>query len=106
GQPLAVLESLAAARPCVTTDVGCCRELMDGQEGDTLGRCGMCEPPMYSQALATAMEMLSKHSGLREEMGEIGRERVLQHYLHDDMIRNYETNYKEVLELWQGLDLN
>ena len=27
GQPLSVLESFAARRPCVTTDVGCCREL-------------------------------------------------------------------------------
>ncbi len=25
GQPLSVLESFAARRPCVTTDVGCCR---------------------------------------------------------------------------------
>ena len=34
GQPLSVLESLAARRPCVTTDVGCCRELLEGKEGD------------------------------------------------------------------------
>ena len=37
GQPLSVLESFAAARPCVTTDVGCCRELLEGEEGDDLG---------------------------------------------------------------------
>lgn len=37
GQPLSVLESLAAGRPCVTTDVGCCRELLEGKPGDTLG---------------------------------------------------------------------
>ena len=29
GQPLSVLESFAARRPCVTTDVGCCRELLE-----------------------------------------------------------------------------
>ena len=28
GQPLSVLESFAAGRPCVTTDVGCCKELI------------------------------------------------------------------------------
>lgn len=33
GQPLSVLESFAARRPCVTTDVGCCRELLGGSEG-------------------------------------------------------------------------
>ena len=34
GQPLSVLESFAARRPCVTTDVGCCRELLEGKEED------------------------------------------------------------------------
>ena len=33
GLPLSVLESMAASRPCVTTDVGCCRELLEGREG-------------------------------------------------------------------------
>ena len=37
GQPLSVLESFAARRPCVTTDVGCCRELLEGSEGTLLG---------------------------------------------------------------------
>lgn len=40
GQPLSVLESLAARRPCVTTDVGCCRELLEGKEGDFFGPAG------------------------------------------------------------------
>lgn len=37
GQPLSVLESFAARRPCVTTDVGCCRELLAGNEEDSFG---------------------------------------------------------------------
>lgn len=36
GQPLSVLESLAARRPCVTTEVGCCRELLEGARVTTL----------------------------------------------------------------------
>ena len=31
GQPLSVLESMAARRPCVTTEVGCCRELLEAR---------------------------------------------------------------------------
>ncbi len=38
GQPLSVLESFAARRPCVTTDVGCCRELLNGNEEDRYGK--------------------------------------------------------------------
>jgi len=34
GQPLAVLESMAAARPVVSTDVGSCRELIETGPGD------------------------------------------------------------------------
>ena len=45
GQPLSVLESFAAARPCVTTDVGCCRELLEGEEGDDFGTAGFYVPP-------------------------------------------------------------
>lgn len=47
GQPLSVLESMAACRPCVTTEVGCCRELLEGAPGDTFGVAGYCVPPMY-----------------------------------------------------------
>ena len=42
GQPLSVLESLAARRPCVTTEVGCCRELLEGAPGDDFGVAGPC----------------------------------------------------------------
>lgn len=106
GQPLSVLESMAAKRPCITTDVGCCRELIEGIEIDKLGRAGVCVPPMHSQAIANAIELLCKREDLRFEMGEIGRQRVLNNYLHSMMIENYTNNYKEVLEQWQALDLN
>ncbi|MFR6580782.1 MAG: glycosyltransferase [Ruminococcus sp.] len=47
GQPLSVLESFAARRPCVTTDVGCCRELLEGKEEDVYGKAGYYVAPMY-----------------------------------------------------------
>lgn len=50
GQPLSVLESLAARRPCVTTEVGCCRELLEGAPGDDFGVAGFVTPPMYARA--------------------------------------------------------
>lgn len=103
GQPLAVLESLAARRPCVTTDVGSCRELLEGAATDFFGKAGLCEPPMHTQTFATAMEQLCKRDDLRREMGEIGQKRVLTYYVHQDMIRKYLDNYKEVLDQWQGL---
>jgi glycosyltransferase involved in cell wall biosynthesis len=106
GQPLAVLESLAARRPCVTTDVGCCRELLDGQSGDELGRAGICVPPMHPELLAKGMETLCVHPALRRQMGEVGQKRVLESYTNEKMIQKYLKNYKEVMDAWQESDLN
>lgn len=102
GQPLSVLESFAAGRPCVTTDVGCCRALLDGEADDTLGTAGFCVPPMNKQSLALAMERMCRLSpDERAAMGEIGRERVRQHYMHQTMLENYLNLYKEAQEKWR-----
>lgn len=106
GQPLAVLESLAAGRPCVTTDVGCCRTLLEGGEDDDFGSAGMVVPPMHSPALANAMEVLATRPDLREEMAEAGVQRVKAHYVHQDMVDHYNQNYEEVAAAWRALDLN
>ena len=102
GQPLAVLESLAAGRPCVTTDVGCCRELLEGGEGDDLGRAGIVVPPMHSHAFSNAMELMATRSDLRAEMAEAGRKRVQTRYVHEDMVENYNRNYEEVAGRWRA----
>lgn len=95
GQPLSVLESMAARRPCVTTEVGCCRELLEGAPGDTLGRAGYCVPPMYRQGLADAMERMCASRARREEMGRIGQKRVERFYRHEQMLHNYRALYDE-----------
>ena len=103
---MAVLESLAAGRPCVTTDVGCCRTLLEGGEDDDFGPAGMVVPPMHSPALANAMEVLATRPDLREEMAEAGVQRVKAHYVHQDMVDHYNQNYEEVAAAWRALDLN
>lgn len=102
GQPLSVLESLAARRPCVTTDVGCCRELLEGGEGDRLGVAGYCVPPMYREGLADAMEKMCDSRRRRERMGNIGQKRVKKYYLHERMIQEYQKVYQEVEEEYGG----
>lgn len=106
GQPLSVLESMASGRPCVTTDVGCCRELVEGFQGDELGAAGFVVPPMHPEKLAERMELLCRDADLREKMGEVGKQRVQQYYQRMDMIHNYIRNYEEVLGQWQASALN
>lgn len=93
GQPLSVLESLAAKRPCVTTDVGCCRELLYGEADDSFGQAGIVVPPLQKKALADAMEELVVSPELREKMGEVGQKRVEKYYTHSDMIASYNQLY-------------
>ena len=103
GQPLSVLESFAARRPCVTTDVGCCRELLEGSEGDSFGRAGYYVAPMYREGLADAMEKLCVSEPRRRRMGENAQNRVKTYYKHEDMMENYRKVYREVEEKMAGI---
>ena len=96
GLPLSVLESMAASRPCVTTDVGCCRELLEGREDDDLGIAGFCAPPTCTGPLAEAMKKMSLDSDRRLKMGEIARKRVEDIYQYPQMIGQYRRLYEEV----------
>ncbi len=97
GQPLSVLESLAAKRPCVVTDVGCCRELIEGFEGDEFGAAGICVPPMNKEALAQAMYRLVSEQELRLKMGENGQKRIAKYYTHEMSLARYKSLYQEVM---------
>ncbi len=106
GQPLSVLESLEAGRPCVTTDVGCCRDLLEGGQNDTIGAAGIIVPPMHPRALSNAMELLATNEELRKEMAVCGKKRVETYYVHEKMVDGYNKNYEEVLRKWRASALN
>lgn len=95
GQPLSVLESMAARRPCVTTDVGCCRELLEGGPDDDFGRAGYVSPPMYRRGLADNMELMCSSRRRRIEMGEAAQRRVAASFLHRTMLERYEAVYRQ-----------
>jgi glycosyltransferase involved in cell wall biosynthesis len=96
GLPLAVLESMAAGRPAITTDVGACREMLE--ENEEFGRCGIICPPMDTAALTSAMYRLCTDRGLRHEMSVIGRERVKKYYDYDEVLKKYKTLYVNALK--------
>lgn len=106
GQPLSVLESFAARRPCVTTDVGCCSELLNGNPSDHLGKAGFIAPPMQRTKIADAMELLCDSRELRLKMGEIGQKRAYEHFRYEIMLTKYRDLYKEVENEWPVSGLN
>ncbi|MDO3411580.1 GT4 family glycosyltransferase PelF [Saccharibacillus sp. CPCC 101409] len=107
GMPLAILEAMAAAKPCVATDVGSCRELLEGR-GDSIGPAGLIVPVMHYDRMAGAIVKLGLSRELRERMGANGRARAEEMYTHADFIRSYRELYDTYKEAnaWQVSDSN
>ena len=102
GMPLSVLESFAAGVPCITTDVGACKGLINGiSREDVLGEAGICVPPMDIQGMVDAMYIMCTNHERRLRMGEVARARVKKYFVHKDMIRKYAEIYDEVNATWQ-----
>lgn len=94
GQPLTILESFAAKKPVIATDVGNCRELIYGGDDD-FGSAGILTHIMNLEEIATAMAELAENPELRIKMGENGYQRVMAKYRIQDMERVYQEIYDE-----------
>lgn len=98
-QPLVLLEAGAARIPCVATDVGSCREIIEGPEGETpaLGRGGFIVPPMDSDALGAAVIRLLSDETLRTACGEALRTRVERSFTSHASSSAYAALYEELV---------
>lgn len=106
GQPYAILESMAAGRPLVSTDVGSCRELIEGDENDRFGPAGYYVTPLHQSEMLEALLIMCEDSKNREKMSEAGRQRVKAYYNLKGMVENYQKTYQKAMGLWQASDLN
>ena len=100
GQPLTILESFAARRPVVCTNVGCCRELISGNN-DGFGEAGICCTPMDVPGIAQAMKTLCNDEQLRKQYGINGMNRVKSKYTFEEMMKKYFDLYEKELKNWQ-----
>jgi polysaccharide biosynthesis protein PelF len=102
GQPLVILEAHAAGLPVIATDVGCCRELVEGRddaEADrALGPSGRVTRVAHAAATAAAMIELAESPRLRRRMGDAGRARVHAFYRSSQMIEQYRALYRATLD--------
>lgn len=97
GQPLSVLESFAASKPVIATDVGNCRGLIYGDSADDdLGQAGILTHIMDVQEIANAMVTFARNPEVRRKMGQIGRERVMKRFRLDQMIETYSGIYRSL----------
>ena len=98
GQPLVVLEAAATGLPIVSTDVGSCREIIEGFEGDPVkGRGGIVVEPCNPNAMAEALATILLDDALRSQMADVMRRRVESYYHKDRVTRLYEGLYAELM---------
>ena len=97
GQPLTILESYAAHKPVIATDVGNCRELIYGNQ-DGFGEAGILTHIMNLEEIAEAMIRLAMDEEERLRMGEAGYQRVMAFYRIEQMRDVYTDIYKKFAE--------
>lgn len=93
GQPLTILESYAAHKPVIATDVGNCRGLIYGED-DNFGEAGILTHIMNAEEIAGAMVEMARQKTRREAMGEAGYKRLMAKYKIEDMKATYKKIYR------------
>lgn len=94
GQPLTILESYAAHKPVIATDVGNCYGLIYG-EGDDFGEAGILTHIMNVEEIAEAMIAMAEKTTMRQQMGEAGYQRVMSKYRIEHMQEAYWNIYRD-----------
>jgi glycosyltransferase involved in cell wall biosynthesis len=99
GQPLVILEGYAAGLPAVATDVGACREMIEGRSAPDrlLGGSGFVTRVGTPSDTAAALVRLARDPQLRRRLGQAGRKRVLGFYRRASMIESYRDLYREMV---------
>ena len=99
GIPNALLEAMAAGRPCVVTRVGGNAEVLDD------GRTGWLVPPEHPTALAEALAATLDDPAEARRRGDAARAAMLAERSIDAMVRRHEDFYHRALGLaaeWSG----
>lgn len=98
-QPLTILEAMSVGLPVVVTDVGACREMVEGggQTDRALGTAGLVTPPQSPQATAEALLALCRDPQMAAQMGRVGRRRVHAFYRQERCLEEYKLLYERFL---------
>ncbi len=98
-QPYVLLEANAAGIPVVATDVGACREMLEGRtsEDRRLGPSGLLTGVAHPEGTAAAITRLLTDRGLWTAMAEAGQSRVRRYYDQTDLISRYLNLYEKMM---------
>ena len=95
GQPLTILEAACAGVPSVATDVGSCRELLEGrtEEDRALGVGGLITGVGAPEQTAAAILEILGDDELRARMARAAIERTERFYRQEQVIERYHDVY-------------
>ncbi|NRH27418.1 GT4 family glycosyltransferase PelF [Pseudomonas sp. MS19] len=98
-QPLVILEAWAAGTPVVSSDVGSCRELIEGAAGEdrALGFAGEVVAIADPQATSQAIVGLLSDSQRWHAAQAVGLKRVNTYYTETLMLQRYRNLYLEAI---------
>ena len=97
GQPFVLLEAMAAHRPVVATNVGACREIIEGAD-DGIGPAGRVVPVMSPEAIAEGILAISENPAQLRALAENGYRRVVRFYQDKDFLAAYRALYREAVQ--------
>lgn len=98
-QPLVILEAAACGIPSVATDVGSCRELLEGvgDEDRSFGHSGIVTKFHSPEQTAEATVRLLSDDDLYYSMADAALKRTTKYYNQDDMIVAYRNLYEQYI---------
>lgn len=91
GLPKVLLEAASCAKPIIASDVPGCREIVQNQYN------GILVPPRDFHSLADAIKILVNDQKKRIEMGQRGREIVIENFSENIVVQKTKDLYKKVL---------
>ena len=106
--PLVILEGFAAGVPCVATDVGSCRDLIEGGLDDNdkkLGSAGAITRIANPEELAQEyIKFLDFDNGLWQKAQTCALKRVRTYYSQTAFLQHYGKLYEEAKDItWKRL---
>lgn len=96
-QPLVILEAGAAGIPAIAPDIGCCRDLIEGEAGAGELHGGIVTPLADPVSTAAAMTALLGDAPARARAGAALKARIAARYRHDQMVGAYRDIYQHLI---------